>query len=274
MKKYPLFDFHTHVYPDAIAERAVAALNKFYDFTCDCNGTYGELERTSNEAGVKGFLLLGTATNAHQVEKVNDFVAECMKNGREHGFDAHGFAAIHQDMTDFDAELERVQALGISGIKMHPDIQRVDIDDERLMPLYKSCEARGMPVYLHIGDNREEYRYSEIQRLDKIINACPELIIVAAHFGGYSAWEYSTAFAGNKNVYYDTSSALVYKEPEVFERLIEKLGHKQIMFGTDYPCTDARRDLERFLRLDLDESVREDILYNNAIEFFDRIAKK
>ncbi len=274
MEKYRLFDFHTHVYPDAIAERAVVALNNFYEFVCDCSGTYGELESTSAEAGVEGFLLLGTATNAHQVEKVNDYVAQCVLSGREHGFDSHGFAAMHQDMNEFEHELDRVRALGLEGVKIHPDIQRVNIDDEKLMPLYRACEARGMPVYLHVGDNREQYRYSEIGRIDRIISACPDLIVIAAHFGGYSAWEYSDAFAGNTNVYYDTSSALEYAPPESFERLVDKLGHKQIMFGTDYPCTTASRDFERFMKLELDHDVRCDILYNNAVEFFKRIEKR
>ena len=40
MDKYRLFDFHTHIYPDAIADKAVAALNKFYEFECECGGTY------------------------------------------------------------------------------------------------------------------------------------------------------------------------------------------------------------------------------------------
>ena len=37
-----IFDIHTHIYPDAIAERAVTALGKFYDFVPQGKGTYAD----------------------------------------------------------------------------------------------------------------------------------------------------------------------------------------------------------------------------------------
>ncbi|MBE6606154.1 MAG: amidohydrolase [Ruminococcaceae bacterium] len=265
--QYKIYDFHTHVYPDEIAVRAVEALNKFYNFKCDCNGTYGELEETSLDAKVCGFLMLGTATNAHQVEKVNDFVANCVQMGKAHFLEAHGFAAMHQDYTDIEKEIERVTKLGLCGFKVHPDIQRVNIDDERLMRLYKACEGK-MPVYLHIGDYREEYRYSEIKRLYKVIEKYPQLCIIAAHLGGYSAWDVADTFAGYDKIYYDTSSALEYMDRPLAESLIERLGADKIMFGTDYPCTTAKSGLDRFLKLHLSERERKDILYNNADIFF------
>ncbi len=267
--QYKIFDFHTHVYPDIIASRAVDALNKFYNFKCDCSGTYQELETTSVEAGVSGFLMLATATNAHQVEKVNDFAAECVKLGKYHSLESYGFAAMHQDYTDIEKEVERVSKLGLCGFKIHPDIQRVNIDDERLMRLYNACEGK-MPVYLHIGDNREEYRFSEIRRLYKVIEKYPDLCIIAAHLGGYSAWDVADTFSGYDKMYYDTSSALEYMDKSLAESLINRLGADKIMFGTDYPCTTAKIDLERFFKLDLTETERKAILYNNAIKFFEK----
>lgn len=272
MKKYKLYDFHTHVYPQNIASKAVEALNKFYDFTCECGGTYYELEKTSAESGVSGFLMLGTATNAHQVEKVNDFISDCVTESRNNGFESYGFAAMHQDFDDIEKEVERAGKTGLSGFKVHPDIQRVNIDDERLMRLYSACEGK-LPVYLHVGDYREEYRYSEIKRLDRIIERFPDLCIIAAHLGGWSAWEQADRFKGYENIYYDTSSSLKYMDAYMAEELIDKLGSERIMFGTDYPCTTAKGDLERFMKLDLSEEVREDILYNNAIKFFKRYVK-
>ena len=38
-----IFDAHAHIYPDKLAARAVAALNGFYDFVCDGDGTYDVL---------------------------------------------------------------------------------------------------------------------------------------------------------------------------------------------------------------------------------------
>lgn len=273
MKKYRIFDFHTHIYPEAIADKAVAALNKFYEFTCDCVGTYAELERTSKEGGSQGYLMLGTATNAHQVEKVNDYVAKCVCDGRENGMLAYGFGAMHQDFGDFEKEIERIEKLGLCGIKIHPDIQGVNIDDERFMPLYAACEDK-MPIYFHVGDFREEYRFSEIERLYKVVEKFPGLTVIAAHFGGWSAWDRSGLLKDYDKIYYDTSSALSYMSVKTAERLVDTLGYDRIMFGTDFPCTDTKRDFERFMKLSLSEEEREAILFKNAEKFFARYGDK
>ncbi len=39
------------------------------------------------------------------------------------------------------------------------------------------------------------------------------------------------------------------------------------MFGTDYPVKNLDDELSRFMRLELSEPEREDILYNNAKRF-------
>lgn len=47
MQMYKIFDIHTHTYPEAIAEKAVTALGRFYHFTPEGKGTYAELEQTA-----------------------------------------------------------------------------------------------------------------------------------------------------------------------------------------------------------------------------------
>ena len=151
MKNFPIFDIHTHTYPERIAEKACTNLGAFYEFIVQGKGTYADLESSAIPYHVKGFLLFSVATNAHQVPKVNDSIAELVKLSRSHGFETVGFAGMHQDYPDFAGELDRVEALGLCGVKIHPDIQEVDIDDPRMLRLYELVEGR-MPVYFHIGD--------------------------------------------------------------------------------------------------------------------------
>ena len=66
---YKIFDIHTHTYPEAISEKAVRALNAFYEFVSEGDGTYKGLTRGAKDAGVEGFLLFSVATNAHQVKR-------------------------------------------------------------------------------------------------------------------------------------------------------------------------------------------------------------
>ena len=126
-----------------------------------------------------------------------------------------------------------------------------------------------MPLYLHMGDDRPEYQYSSADKLVRVLEMFPELVVVAAHLGGYKAWDFSVPLlAGRKNVWYDTSSALWAMTPEKADSIIAKLGVENVMFGTDYPVVNTKEELERFFRLTLTDGEREDILWNNAMRFF------
>ena len=66
----------------------------------------------------------------------------------------------------------------------------------------------------------------------------------------------------------DTSSSLFKLPRERALELIEKLGHRRFLFGTDFPMWDHREELERFLSLGLPEEVRDDILHRNFCRLF------
>ncbi len=266
---YKIFDIHTHTYPAILAPRATDNLGKFYNFHVECEGTVNDLMLKSREAGISGFLVLGVATNARQVKKVNEALASDIAVARAEGFHAYGFAGMHQDTLDFAEEIDYAASLGLCGVKIHPDIQGVDIDDKRFMPLYAELEKRSLPLYLHMGDDRAEYRFSEPEKLTHILDKFPNLIVFAAHFGGYKAWaDASNYLAGCKNVYFDTSSALWTMTPEYARQLIDTFGVKNIMFGTDYPLLPSADYLDLFMKIDLTEAERHAILWQNAADFF------
>lgn len=265
MKK--IFDIHTHIYPEKIAAKASVNLGKFYNFVVEGEGTYNHLEKQGSENGVGGFLILGVATNAGQVSHVNEFIAHTVKSSRERGFNTFGFMGIHQDTADFAAALDHAVSLGLSGVKIHPDIQGVDINDKRLYELYSYVEGK-MPVYFHIGDDRPEYRFSSPDKLDKILKEFPRLQVCAAHLGGYKAWEESLMLlSGRENVWYDTSSALWAMTVEYAKKVVSVLGTERLMFGTDYPVKTTSEELERLYSLDLPEDVMDDLLWNNSQRF-------
>ena len=266
---FRVFDVHTHTYPEKIADKACVNLGKFYNFDVLGKGTYADLESQAEANGVGGYLLFSVATNAHQVPKVNDSIAALAEYSRSRGFVTFGYAGMHQDYPDFEGEIARCRAMGLRGVKIHPDIQGVNIDDPRLLPLYAILEAEHMPLYLHMGDNRPEYQFSSADKLVRVLDMFPELVVVAAHLGGYKAWDFSVPLlAGRKNVWYDTSSALWAMTPEKADSIIGQLGVENVMFGTDYPVVNTKEELERFFRLTLTDDQREDILWNNAMRFF------
>ncbi|MBQ8400682.1 MAG: amidohydrolase [Clostridia bacterium] len=263
-----VFDIHTHTYPEKIAEKAVVNLGAFYNFVCEGKGTYADLESQAKENNVHGYLLFSVATNPVQVPKVNDSIAALTEYSRAKGYLTVGFAGMHQDYEDFEGEVDRAIAIGLQGVKIHPDIQAVDIDDPRLFHLYEIMEGR-IPLYLHMGDDRPQYRFSEPKKLAHVLECFPRLEVVAAHLGGHKSHDAAIEYlAGNEMVWYDTSSTLWYQSPEEAGRIICALDPDKVMFGTDYPVKNTAGELERFFAVPgLTDDQRENILWNNAIRF-------
>lgn len=260
-----IIDCHTHVYPDRIAEKAAAGLADFYQFRVDGKGTYGELEKEGAKAGITGFLLFCVATNARQVPKVNDSVAEFVALSVGHGFHTVGFAGMHQDFENVGDELDRCLALGLTGVKLHPDIQRCNVDDDRFLRLYEEMAKRDMILTLHVGDNREEYRYSSAGRVRRVAEKFPELKIIAAHFGGYQDWDgEAPLLRGLENVYFDCSSTFWALPEEKSVALIRACGADRVLYASDYPVRLPGDYLNLFLSLPLTEEEREAILWKNA----------
>jgi predicted TIM-barrel fold metal-dependent hydrolase len=151
--------------------------------------------------------------------------------------------------------------MGLHGVKLHPEFQGFSIDDDSMLPIYKALEGK-LPLLIHMGD--EHKTSSTPAKLAKVMEMFPGLVVIAAHFGGYSMWEDSARYLIGKKLYMDTSSSLAFLSPERAVELIRKHGMQKMLFGSDYPMWDHEEEFERFLRLDLTEGERTSILYENA----------
>ncbi|MBQ3461795.1 MAG: amidohydrolase, partial [Clostridia bacterium] len=115
-----LIDFHTHIYPDKLAVKGSQSICDFYGLEYHCTGSADVLLNEGKLAGISEFLLLPVAVKAAHVRSINDFTA---KEVREHK-EFHGLGSIHASMEDILSEVERIKALGLKGVKIHPDTQR------------------------------------------------------------------------------------------------------------------------------------------------------
>ncbi len=262
---YRIIDAHTHIYPDAIADKAAANLGSFYGFTVPESGTFSDLLRCERDAGIGGFLLLPVATSARNVDKINEAAAAQVKCAVEAGLEAYAFGTMHRDYPDFSAGLDRCAALGLLGIKLHPDLQGEPADSERMFSLCAELERRGIPLWLHVGDARREIDFSSPERVARIAAAFPRLTVVAAHLGGYREWEKAERILMGRyqNVFFDCSSTLWDMTPERGRQLIEACGVDRVMFGSDYPAVTPGTSLAQFLRLGFPAPVNEAILCRN-----------
>ena len=115
-----------------------------------------------------------------------------------------GFMAMHQDYPNPEAEIERAIGLGLRGMKLHPDTQKVNMDDDRLMRIYEPIEGR-MPLVMHCGDYRTDF--SHPRRMKRILHEFPNLVVDAAHFGGWSVFDLAVEYLENENCFLDMSSS-------------------------------------------------------------------
>lgn len=259
---YRVADAHAHIYPGKIAEKATANVGKFYDIPMDEVGLPHILHEEGTAAGIERFLVCSVATKVEQVESINNFIAEKCKKYPEF----IGLGAWHQDVTDIAGELDRIQSLGLRGIKLHPDFQRFHIDDENMLEVYAECTRRGMIVLFHTGDDRMDF--SSPRRLANVLEKQPGFVCIAAHLGGYREWNDARAVLHGTNVYVDTSSSLFACSVEDARRSIEHFGVEKTMFGTDFPMWTPKDELERFFSMGYGEEDNRKMLYDNFAKLF------
>lgn len=257
MQNFRIIDIHNHIYKAKIADKAVAAIGSFYDIPMGAGGTPEELLVDMQTVGIYKAVVHSAATRPAQVQSINNFIFEEMNKHPEF----IGFGTLHPDMENLSDEIERMLQMGFKGIKLHPDFQEFDIDSPAAINMYEMLTDRFI-ILFHTGDPTRTY--SQPQKLAKVLEIFPDMKIIAAHMGGYSAWEDARKYLYGKNVYLDTSSTLFSFTPEEAADMIRSHGIDKVLYGTDYPMWTHKDELKRFMAIPLTDNERNAILYENA----------
>ena len=254
-------DIHTHVYPDAIAQKATDSIRNFYDIGgAGMNGTVSMLLDRGAKAGTTQYVILPVAQNPERTRHINEFILQQVAT-----HDAFiGFGAVHAGMDHIGDEAQYIMDSGLRGIKLHPDSQGFPIDDPRLFPVYEAISGK-IPVIVHMGDHR--FDYSLPRRLRHVLDLFPKLDAIAAHFGGYEMYEDAYEQLNGKNCVFDISSSLMFMEPGMPERYINRYGAERMAYGTDYPLWDPVEEASQFLKLKLTYDQLEQIAHKTAERF-------
>ena len=266
-----IIDFHTHAFPDALAPRAIAQLTinaAASGYVPLTDGTVYGLTASMEKAGITRSVVCNIATNARQMTKVNDFAISCAGNPR-----LIPLGSLHPDATaeDMDAELNRLAAAGLAGIKIHPDYVHVEIDSPAFEPILARCEERGMLVVTHAGFDPVEphHMHCTPDMVLRVMERHPALKLVVAHTGGFDCeQEVLQKLCGTK-VYLDTSLSAIRRAKnaatgKLCADILRAHDPSRILFATDTPWSDPAAEIAFVLSAGLPEEDTQRILYGNA----------
>lgn len=253
-------DMHAHVYPDAIAAKAAQSIRNYYHLGENMDGTISTVLHRGQEAGIVHWLILPVAVKPDHVQSINNFTAQQVQ---QHSCFT-GFGTVHADMEHMTEEVDRIRTMGLKGIKLHPDCQRFNIDDPRLFPLYEEVQGK-LPMMIHLGD--ENFDYSHPARLRRVLELFPDLQVCAAHFGGHTMYETAKEYLSDTSCILDISSTLMFLDPKTAEGYIRHYGAERLAFGTDYPVWDPKKEVQRFLSLNISDEEKEQIAWKTAARF-------
>lgn len=255
-------DVHVHIYPEKIAAKAAQSIGEFYNISMSENdGSVSRLEQRLEGSDIERCVVHSVAVRPHTVTSINDFIARTCESHPQYV----GFMTLHQDTPNMAEEIDRACAMDLKGIKLHPDTQAVDMDDERLMAAYEIAERKGLPLIIHCGDYR--YDYSHPRRLKHILHEFPNLVVNAAHFGGWSVYDYALEFLEDERCFLDMSSSMRYLGPRRTRELVEAYGYDRMLFGSDFPMWTPEDELDRFRALGFTTLALEKMCWHNAERF-------
>lgn len=280
-----IIDFHTHIFPDKIASRAISGMQAVSRAAAFCDGTLTGLQASMKEAGIQYSVVLPVATNPAKLVSMND--AAIALNGKEGIFH---FGAVHPQAENWQEELKRIADAGLKGIKIHPHYQETDIDDIRYLRLLERAAELGLLTVMHSG---LDIGYPGVVRCSPAMTASAlkqvgNIPIILAHMGGWKNWNQVADLLGPTGCMLDTAISIgriapltpdSYREEdlpllsdEAFCALVRAFGSHRILFGTDSPWANQQAYADRLQAMPLTEAEKENILWKNAKELLELTA--
>ncbi len=157
---------------------------------------------------------------------------------------------------------EEVEKMGKLGIKLVGEI--VPYKDgwttyysKELLEIFKLAEEYDMVVSLHTAWDDD---------MDKLVEACPHLIIVGAHPAEGEQYRRHIERAKRfDNYYIDLSGTAGYGRHGAIRHLVDEMGLERVLFGSDFPtCSPAMAVGGVLLNDTLTDSEKEAIFSLNA----------
>ncbi len=256
-----IIDFHTHAFPEKIAEKAMDKLSfASGGLKPQTNGTLASLKQEMAKDGVDISVVQSIATNPSQQENVNNFAIELDKDPA-----IVAFGSVHPDAPDALYELERIKAAGLKGVKFHPEYQSFYVDDAKMKPIYKKISSLGLITLFHAG---HDYGFAAPYHgmPGNFVNALPwfDSPVVCAHWGGVGCCEQVIEKLCGRDVWFDVSFGYAAMPREFAKTIVERHTPDRLLFGSDMPWHRPEWEMRLLNTLDLSQEDRDKIFFKNA----------
>ena len=268
-------DFHTHIYPDKIAEKTISILKKQAPVVQNfSDGTISGLRKSMRQSGIGKAVILPVATRKGQFDTINRFAAEINSSCD----DLISFGGIHPDDDDPEEKLKFLKDSGFRGIKIHPDYTGTFIDDPRYIRIITGCARLGLTVVTHAGvDPAFDVIHCPPEKGRAVLDAVmketgvKEPFMVFAHLGGIFMHEEVKKHLLGSCCYLDISCSFAAlgsfcdTTDEQVVGVIKKHGADKILFATDSPWNYQKEYVDHFKALEgLTDKEKDMILFSNA----------
>lgn len=261
-----LIDFHTHIFPEKIAQKTLDILKagvlkeehkhavSYYDGTKD--GLCFSMANNNVDVSV----CLPIATKPSQTDSINDFA----KNVSDSKIVS--FASLHPENQNTDKILENIKNAGFLGIKLHPEFQNCFVDSRDSIKILKKAEELKLYTVLHTGCDigLPPPVHSAPRHLKNAMEHVSGKYIIAAHLGGWRMWDDVEKYLVGTPINFDTAFLVNHIDSIQYKRIIKNHGSEKIFFGTDNPWESPKDTLDYLISLDLEQNEFDNITYKNA----------
>lgn len=259
-----LIDFHTHAFPDKLAERALGTLAAKVRMVPETNGSIAGLLAHMDNCGVDRSVVCNIATNAKQMTNVNNFAIETLKL---YGNRLTPLGSINPEAEGQSEEIKRLRQAGIAGLKLHPDYMGFRIDDRIYDEIFDTAAGFGMFIIIHAGF--DVYSPGKVwappEAVAKRLIRSPKTTLICAHFGGNMMWNEVEDKLLGKNLFIDTSmGAIEGLSREQAVRMFSKHDSSQILFGSDCPWANQKETFDFVDSLSIPAEMKDKIFFKNA----------
>ena len=185
-----IIDFHTHIFPDKIAQKTIDFLSLKGGIEAFSDGSATALVKRLEQAGVNLAITLPVITNPLQFDSINRFAAEVNREYANKPTRLISFAGIHPLCEDLDKKMSFIAKSGFLGVKIHPDYQDTYINDERYVKILESAREYDLIVVTHTG---VDVAYTEVHAPAhltlELIRRVQHSKLVLAHMGANAMYD-------------------------------------------------------------------------------------